>query len=56
MVLLIEEDEVDLMKNEKNKDGGNKPNLFAYVAINNVVNGHVSPTKSTSLAVDHSQE
>ena len=33
----------------------NTPDPFAYAAINNVVNGHVVPTGSTSLAVDHSQ-
>ena len=40
---------------KKNKDGGNTPNPFADAAINNAVNGHVSPTGSTSPAVDHSQ-
>ena len=44
------------MENEKNKDGGNTPDPFADTTINNVVNGHVSPTRSTSPAVDHSQE
>ena len=43
------------MENEKNKDRGNTPNPFVDAAINNVVNGHVSPTGSTSPAVDHSQ-
>ena len=43
------------MENEKNKDGGNTPNPFAYAAINNAVNSHVVPTRSTSPAVDHSQ-
>ena len=43
------------MENEKNKDGGNTPNPFADATINNVVNGHVAPTGSTSPAVDHSQ-
>ena len=43
------------METEKNKDGGNTPGAFADVAINNVVNGHVAPTGSTSPAVDHSQ-
>ena len=40
---------------KKNKDGGNTLDPFADVAINNAVNGHVSPTVSTSPAVDHSQ-
>ena len=44
------------METEKNKDGGNTPDPFADVAMNNVVNGHVVPTRSTSPAVDHSQE
>ena len=44
------------MEIEKNKDGGNKPNPSADAAINNVVNGHASPTGSTYPAVDHSQE
>ena len=44
-----------LWKLKKNKDGGNTPDPFADVAINNVVNGHVAPTRSTSPAVDHSQ-
>ena len=56
MVKLIEEQEVELMQNEKNKDGGNTPDPFADAAINNAVNGHVAPTRSTSSAVDHSQE
>ena len=55
MVKFIEEEEVELMENEKNKDGGNTPDTFADAAINNVVNGHVAPTGSTSPAVDHSQ-
>ena len=42
------------MENEKNKDGGNTLYPFANAAINNVVNGHVAPTGSTYLAVDHS--
>ena len=44
------------METEKNKDGGNTPDPFANVAINNVVNGHPSPTGYNSPAVDHSQE
>ena len=56
MVQMIEEEEVELMENEKNKDGGNTPNPFGVAAINNVVNGHVAPTGSTSPAIDHSQE
>jgi len=55
MVQLIEEEEVELMETEKNKDGGNTPDPFTDAAINNVVNGHVAPTGSTSLAVNHSQ-
>ena len=43
------------MENEKNKDGGNTPDPFADVAINNDVNGHVTPTGSTSPAIDNSQ-
>ena len=43
------------MEIEKNKDGGNTPDPFADAAINNVVNGHVSPIGSTSPTVDHSQ-
>ena len=31
------------------------PIPFADAAINNDVNGHVSPTRSTSPIVDHSQ-
>ena len=41
---------------KKIKDGGNTPNPFTDAAINNVVNGHVSPNGSTSPVVDHSQE
>ena len=55
MVQLIEEEAVDLKETEKNKDGGNTPDPSANAAINNVVNGHASPTGSTSLVVDHSQ-
>ena len=44
------------MEIEKNKDGGNTPDPFANAAINNVINGHVSHTGSTSLAIHHSQE
>ena len=55
MVQLIEEEEVELMENEKNKDGGNTPDPFANAAINNVVNAHVSPAVSISPTVDHSQ-
>ena len=40
---------------KKNNDGGNTPDPFTDVAINNAVNGHVAPTGSTSLVVDHSQ-
>ena len=40
---------------KKNKDGGNTLDPFADAAINNAVNGHVAPTGSTSLAVNHSQ-
>ena len=43
MVQLIEEDEVELMETEKNKDGGNTPDPSADATINNVVNGHVAP-------------
>ena len=43
------------MENEKNKDGGNTPDPFADAAINNSVNGHVAPTRSTSPTVHHSQ-
>ena len=43
------------MENEKNKDGGNTLDPFVDVAINNVVNGHAAPTRSTSPTVDHSQ-
>ena len=43
------------METKKNKDGGNTPNPSADATINNVVNGHASPTGSTSLAVDHLQ-
>ena len=43
------------METEENKDGGNTPDPFADAAINNAINGHVSPTGSTSLAFDHSQ-
>ena len=56
MVQLIEEEEVELMETEINKDGGNTLDPSADATINNVVNGHVGPTRSTSLAVDHSQE
>ena len=42
------------METEKNKDGGNTPDPFADVAMNNVVNGHVAPTRSTTLVVDNS--
>jgi len=52
---LVEEEEVELMENEKNKDGGNTPDPFVDAAINNAVNGHVAPNVSTSPAVDHSQ-
>ena len=55
MVQLIEEEEVELMETEKNKDGENTPDPSVDAAINNVVNGHASPTGSTSRAVDHSQ-
>ena len=55
MVQLIEEEEMELMENEKNKDGVNTHDPFVDVAINNVVNGHFSPTGSTSPAIDHSQ-
>ena len=55
MVELIEEEEVELMENEKNKDGRNTPDPFADAAINNAVNGHVTPTGSTSPVVDQSQ-
>ena len=54
MVQLIEEKEVELMETEIKKDGGNRPDPFVDAAINNVVNGHVSHTRSTSPAVDHS--
>ena len=53
---MIEEGEVEIIENEKNKDGGNTPDPFADAAINNAVNGHVAPAGSTSPAVDHSQE
>ena len=43
------------METEKNKDGGNTPDPSADAAIDNVVNGHAAPTRSTSPAVDHSQ-
>ena len=43
------------METEKNKDGGNTPDPSTDAAINNDVNGHASPTGSTSRAVDHSQ-
>ena len=44
------------MENEKNKDGGNTPDPFADAAINNVVNGHVAATGSTSpLVITHKQ-
>ena len=56
MVQLIEETELELKETEKNKDGGSTPDPSADVAINNVVNGHVAPTRSTSPALDHSQE
>lgn len=52
---LIEEEEVELMETEKNKDGGNTPDPSADAAINNAVNGHAAPTGSTSPAADHSQ-
>ena len=42
------------METEKNKDGGNTPDPLLDAAINNVVNGHVAPTVSTSPVVDHS--
>ena len=43
------------METEKNKDGGNIPDPSADAAINNAINGHASPTGSTSPVVDHSQ-
>ena len=43
------------MKLKKTKDAGNTPDPSADAAINNVVNGHATPTRSTSPAVDHSQ-
>ena len=43
------------METEKNKDGGNTPDPSADATINNAVNGHATPTGSTSFAVDHSQ-
>ena len=44
------------METKKNKDGGNTPNPSTNVAINNDVNGHTAPTRSTYPVVDHSQE
>ena len=43
------------METKKNKDGGNTHDPSVDATINNVVNGHVSPTRSTSPVVDHSQ-
>ena len=55
MVWFIEEEEVELVETERNKDGGNTPDPSTDATINNVVNGHASHTRSTSPAVDHSQ-
>ena len=43
------------METEKIKDGGNTPDPSTDTTINNVVNGHATPTGSTSPAIDHSQ-